>query len=180
MAAGSGETAAAARLFVAVRPPLATLDLIASLPRPTQRGMRWTRRDQWHVTLLFLAEADVDEVRRCLGSLDAAPVWGTLATEASSFGRSAIVLPVDGLDSLAGAVHQAVGVVPDRPFAGHLTIARAEHRSSRRLVTAPPEFVDSPARTFEVTEIEVVRSELGAHGARHTVELTVALVGRSG
>ncbi len=132
------------------------------------------------MTLLFLAEAHLDEVRQRLGSLDAPPAVGTLATTPATLGRTAIVLAVEGLASLAGAVHRAVGVVPDRPFAGHLTIARAQHRSSRRLVTAPADFVGSPARAFEVSEIELVRSELGADGARHTVELAVALVGRSG
>ena len=180
MAAGSAETAAAARLFVAVRPPPATLDLIATLPRPAQPGVRWTRRDQWHVTLLFLAQADVDQVRRRLGSLDAAPVSATLGAAPTALGRSAIVLPVEGLSSLAGAVHQAVGVEPDRPFTGHLTIARADRRSSRPTLTAPPGFAGSPARTFEVTEIELVRSERGSDGARHTVELAVALVGPPG
>ena len=107
MAAGSAETAGAARLFVAVRPPPATLDLIASLTRTTQRGVRWTRREQWHATLVFLAQADPDEVRRQLRSLDAPPVVATLGTTAVSFGRSAIGLPVEGLAPLAGAVNRA-------------------------------------------------------------------------
>ena len=46
------------RLFVGVRPPDEVLDLIADLPRRAQAGLRWTTRDQWHVTLRFLGEVE--------------------------------------------------------------------------------------------------------------------------
>jgi RNA 2',3'-cyclic 3'-phosphodiesterase len=165
---------------VAVRPPPETLDLIERLPRPARRGTRWTRRDQWHVTLLFLAEADVDEMGRRLRLLQAPQVTARVDATPTSLGRSAVVLRVGGLEALAAAVHEAVGVVAERPFEGHLTIARVDRRSGRHPNAGPLCLSDSPARTFEVTEIELVRSEPRAHGARHTVELTVALLGPSG
>ena len=164
-----------ARLFVAVNPPSSTLDLVGSLPRPEARGVRWTPRAQWHVTLLFLAHADPAEVGERLGALEAARVEATLGPSPRPLGRGALVLAVDGLAPLAAKVHDVVGVRPDRPFVGHLTLARLDRRAARPVVEVPPGFADSPARRFDVTEVELVRSELHAAGAAHTVERTVTL-----
>ena len=46
------------RLFVAVWPPPEVLDLVAEMDRPALAGVRWTTRDQWHVTLRFLGRMD--------------------------------------------------------------------------------------------------------------------------
>ena len=46
------------RLFVAVWPPPEVLDLVAEIDRPALAGVRWTTRDQWHVTLRFLGRMD--------------------------------------------------------------------------------------------------------------------------
>ena len=62
-----------ARLFVAVWPPPEVLDVLAALPRTERPGVRWTTRDQWHVTLRFLGMADpaeaVEAVRRIEASV---------------------------------------------------------------------------------------------------------------
>ncbi|HXX88936.1 MAG TPA: 2'-5' RNA ligase family protein [Acidimicrobiales bacterium] len=44
------------RLFVAVEVPDEVADVLAALDRPAFEGLRWTTRDQWHVTLRFLGE----------------------------------------------------------------------------------------------------------------------------
>jgi 2'-5' RNA ligase len=162
-----------ARLFVAARPPPATLDLIASLPRPDQPGVRWTSADQWHVTLLFLADAEVDVVSERLAGLDA-PTAEARISGSATFGRHIGVLLVDGLGDLAHAVGHQVGVAADRPFRGHLTLARTHGRGKLR-VPVPSAIGDSPAAAFHVTQVELVRSELARDGARHTVELVVPL-----
>ena len=55
---GSARSAGVARLFVAAVPPPAVLErLAAELARPERPGVRWTTRDQWHVTLRFLGQA---------------------------------------------------------------------------------------------------------------------------
>ena len=64
------------RLFVAVWPPDEVLDLIAALPRPEVEGLRWTTRDQWHVTLRFF------------GSVELAPAAVALRGVAASAGAS--------------------------------------------------------------------------------------------
>ena len=162
-----------ARLFVAARPPAPTLDLIAALPRPEQVGVRWTPRDQWHVTLLFLADAEPDDVAARLAGLRA-PAAAARITRWATIGRAIGALVVEGLDELAHAIERQVGVVADRPFRGHLTLARNRGRGTPR-VRVPATTFDAPAATFAVTEVELVRSDLSRDGARHTVELVVPL-----
>ena len=82
------------------------------------------------------------------------------------------VLPVEGLDELAGAVEMATEpVVPlagrgphRRRFRGHLTLARGRQRSS---FTGLP----SPELTYEwaVRDFGLIQSELRAEGAQHRV-----------
>lgn len=154
------------RLFVAVRPPEAVLDVVAALPRPPRQGVRWTPRSQWHVTLRFLGE--VDDPAPVVAALDAAPLAGgeaTLGPRVEALGRGVVVVPVAGLDELAAAVAAATGAwgrPPEaRPFRGHVTLARAGRRSVRDLVGAPV------SARFPVREVVLVRSRLGQRGAHH-------------
>ena len=55
------------RLFVAVIPPASVLDLLETIPREPHPDVRYTTRDQWHITLRFLGDADIDELT---GALD--------------------------------------------------------------------------------------------------------------
>lgn len=128
------------RAFLAVVPPPGALDAVAGLVarlRGTVRGSpRWTRREQWHLTLRFLGDdADVDALADALAALREGPgevgLGGAGAFPAPRHGR---VLWI-GLDrgaallaGLAGAVDEIVaplGLPPDeRPFHPHLTLAR--------------------------------------------------------
>ena len=51
-----------ARLFIAVRPSVAAADLVDRLPRFETPRVRWVPREQWHVTLRFLGDAEPEEV----------------------------------------------------------------------------------------------------------------------
>ena len=51
-----------ARLFVAVWPPEAVAAELTALHRKDQRGVRFVRPENWHITLRFLGDADPDEV----------------------------------------------------------------------------------------------------------------------
>jgi 2'-5' RNA ligase len=88
------------------------------------------------------------------------------------------VLPVAGLEGVAAAVDEAlagVGVAPeDRPFRGHLTVARARGRAS-----LPRELAGAPlAARWVVDEVALVESTLqGARGSRYTVLERVRLGG---
>jgi 2'-5' RNA ligase len=156
------------RLFVAVWPPDEVLDLLASLPRPAVPGVRWTNRDQWHVTLRFLGQVkEVQPVAAALAGMVVAPVTARLGPAVDRFGRRILHVPVAGLDQVAAAVVRAtrhLGRPPDdRPFHGHITLARAANVDLRALTGVPVE-----AR-WPVDSIGLVESRLSPAGPRYEV-----------
>ena len=134
-----------------------------------------------HVTLCFLGEvADevVPEVADALatGLAGVGPCEAVVAAgRPRRLGAGAVVRPVAGLDALAAVVRGAVGRYAarpdDRPFRGHLTVARRRRREPAR-VDPQPEL------RWRVEEVALVRSELGrgpGGTARHTPVATVVL-----
>ncbi len=165
---------ATARLFVAVWPPDEVVERVAAHDRPEVVGLRWTRRPQWHVTLRFFGRADVGEARAALNDLvvPTAAVEAVVGPAVGRFGQRVLQVPVCGLDGLAAAVVSAtagVGDPPeDRPFAGHLTLARVAKsgRVDLRALTG-----QAITGTWAVTEVTLVESRLSSAGATYqTVE----------
>lgn len=165
--------AATARLFVAVWPPDAVLDLITQMPRPDTRGVRYTRRDQWHVTLRFLGSCPVDDAVDAFDRIDAHASVATLGPSVRRLGRAVLVAPVAGLDEIATAVVDAtaaVGKPPEaRPFTGHITVARLTGRYSGQLVGW------GISASFPVREVQLVRSRLQHTGAVYETIATKSL-----
>lgn len=162
-----------ARLFVAAWPSAEVCDALAALGRPDEPGVRWTTRDQWHVTLRFLGTANVDDAVAALATIDAPAAVAELGPVVSRLGRDAVVVPVHGLDELAARVVFAtahVGEPPDpRPFTGHLTLARLRARAACGIA-------GSPLRaSFAVHEVALVRSDTPPDGARYTAIATQPL-----
>jgi 2'-5' RNA ligase len=161
------------RLFVAVWPPAEVLDGIEALHRPVDDGGRWTRRDQWHVTLRFLGSADVDEVTSALAGVRHPPVEAVVGPATELLGEGVLHLPVAGLSSLADGVVAAtrdLGRPPERrPFLGHLTLARMSGE--------PPEGVLDQAFSarFAVDTVHLVSSSLGGNAARYETVATFPL-----
>jgi RNA 2',3'-cyclic 3'-phosphodiesterase len=163
------------RLFVAVWPPAEVLDGVEALFRPVEAGGRWTRRDQWHVTLRFLGSADIDEVTSALAGVRHPPVEAVVGPATELLGEGVLHLPVAGLGSLADGVVAAtrdLGRPPEsRPFLGHLTLAR--------MAGEPPEGVVGQAfsASFPVDAVHLVSSSLGGNAARYVTVATVPLTG---
>ena len=111
--------------------------------------MRWTTRDQWHVTLRFLGEVDdpAEWIARVVEvAAGAAPRTLTLGPRTTMLGRENLVIPAAGVDDLAGALGA------DK-FRGHLTLSRhATHHLAGEAFEA----------AFEVREIALIRSHLGS------------------
>jgi 2'-5' RNA ligase len=159
------------RLFVAVWPDAAVLDELAALERPVLDGVRWTARDQWHITLRFFGEVDdAAPVEQALHE-GVAQVPSTVAALGPSVRRVGAMLwaPVGGLDDLAAAVVDAtalLGAPPERrPFRGHITLARQRHRGRG----APLRDAQGQALSgsWTVASIELVRSHLGRGGSQY-------------
>ena len=165
------------RLFVAVWPPDEVLDLIEALPRPDVEGLRWTTRDQWHVTLRFFGAVELEDASAALQSMSAPATSGVLGPETGRFGKRVLHVPVAGLDVVAKAVVPAtkrVGKPPEpRPFKGHLTLARARDR--RRGVDLRPLIGTPVAAEWPVNEVCLVESHLSSKGANYSVVESVSL-----
>ena len=175
------------RLFVAVWPPAELVETLAGLERPQAKGLRWTTRDQWHVTLRFLGsvgEGDFEALVVALRGIAVPgesarlarlerPVTAVVGPGPRAFGRGVWVLPVAGLDGLAAVVDGLVGPADGlvgpadglaRPFHGHLTLARAKHPSLLKGLPRP-----AISFSWDVGEVTLVNSTLHPEGARYDV-----------
>lgn len=159
-----------ARLFVAVWPPPEVVDVLAGLPRPDEGGVRYVPTGQLHVTLRFLGSADPDEVAAALARTALPEATAVLGPQVSRLGRSVVVVPVAGLDDLAGAVQAATGDLGDPPdprgFTGHLTVARLRHRGACRIAGAPVR------ASFPVREVTLVESTTRPGGPEYRLLAT--------
>lgn len=167
------------RLFVAVWPPADVVGLVAALARPTVIGVRWTREDQWHVTLRFLGSVtDPPAVSQALAVVAASqpPVEAVVGPAVGRFGHRVLHVPVEGLAGIASAVVSAtahLGKPPeDRPFSGHLTLARVakDGRVNLRALEGEP-----VGARWLVSELTLVESKLSPAGARYQVVETFPL-----
>ena len=159
------------RLFVAVWPPEDVLDRLAALPRPELAGLRWTERHQWHVTLRFIGPVpEVEPVAEALSVLRPSTGAAVLGPAVDRFGQRILHVPVAGLDGVAAAVVAAtahLGKPPeDRPFHGHVTLARvAKHaRVDLRQLTGT-----ALEGAWDVDAVCLVESRLSPKGARYEV-----------
>jgi 2'-5' RNA ligase len=173
------------RLFVCVRPPDDVLDAVEAVVATCRAdadpsgGVRWVARDKWHVTLQFLGDvASPDPVIAALDAVELPTVVeASLGPAVELLGRQVVSAPVRGLDALASAVREAVGHLgsappEERPFRGHLTLARLGRRGSGR-----PRCLGSPvAGGWTVDDIALVRSHLGSGPALYE-DLFVRSVG---
>jgi 2'-5' RNA ligase len=174
------------RLFAAVWPPAEVIEVLAAIDRPAIDGLRWTKPEQWHVTLRFLGEvadervADAEDVVRAVAS-ELSPAEAVVAERLARFGRDIAHVQVSGLrawgEAFAAAFDTArIGPGSDgRAFIGHITIARAVRRGGGVLsVSGAP--LPRGAHRWTATEVALVRSVLGPGGARYS-DLAVVPVG---
>jgi 2'-5' RNA ligase len=128
------------QFYVAVLPPAEIIDAIGDLPTKAQRGVRYTKRDQWHITVKFLGASDPDAAVSALADLEAPVAKATLGPAVSMLGARVLMIPVSGLDDLAAVSSAAFAGVgepqPDREFSGHLTLARPFKVRNRLLMTS--------------------------------------------
>ncbi len=155
-----------ARLFLAVFPPVDVVDRLGELERAEIGGLRWTGREQWHITLRFLGEADQSDVEDSLRGFQGSATTVRLGPASRRLGGRVLVLSADGLGELAAEVRartEAIGQPPERrDFTGHLTLARAKKRVPGAAVGLPFE------AEFLATELWLVSSQLHPDGARYT------------
>ena len=146
------------RLFAAVWPPEEVKQALAESlsPRPVAEGVRWSAPDRYHITLRFLGEADEARAAEALAAVSSGSVSVALGPTVRRLGRNALVVPAHGLDELASAVATATdrigGQQTERPYVGHLTVARV----GRKRLTAyrPHAAAEFTASEFTLTRVE--------------------------
>jgi 2'-5' RNA ligase len=207
------------RLFVAIWPPPPVVAALSELEHPDVGTVRWTAPSRWHVTLLFLgqpafpepedqippagrvgadgADGAVDEAMARLGRIPLEAHAGTVArlgTVTATFGPSVLIVPVLGLDALAGAVRTAYSPGPARSagtdpagtdpvetdpvaFNGHLTLGRARRRRDDLRPLAGTAVGTAAGMEWAVEELALVASiSRDGKGAYETLS-TVAVPG---
>ncbi len=154
------------RLFLAVFPPDDVVERLGELERPDVEGLRWTKSEQWHITLRFFGEAEQGDVEDSMQGIRAAATTVLLGPASRWLGGRVLALPADGLDDLAAKVRartQTIGQAPGRRnFTGHLTLARTRKRLAGAVVGQPFD------AQFRATELWLVSSQLHPDGARYT------------
>ena len=195
MSAGSNKL----RLFITIALPeeakralkLAQDELKAGL---TGSALRWTRPDQYHLTLKFLGDVEdssVSEIIRALRrSCSGFPQLEMRAEGAGVFpnlrrprviwagvrdGAEALTLLQEGIEL---ALEPFAFGREERDFNGHITLARCQllQRSETELLSQLlPAFERRSFATWTATHFELIRSELQPEGSRYTTLATIPL-----
>ena len=187
------------RLFIAVTIPEAIkakieeaqAELRCVLP---ERAIRWTRREQFHLTLRFLGDVDAARVEALAEAVRAAcRGFGVLHLRADRLGffpdlRYPRVVWVgvrdqaEQLPRLQGAVEQATREYTTEAkqgrFTGHVTLARIKgikRPEAEALGRAAAGMAERLFGQWTACQVELMRSELLLEGARHRSLASVAL-----
>lgn len=180
------------RLFVGLAVDEAVKDALERLTlrlRAKDDGLRWSTRDQWHVTLVFLGEV-ADEARARLvtelGHLRQ-PAVALRMSGLGVFERAGILhaevevtAPLLGLyEAVAAAVRRCGLAVEDRPYRAHITLARSRNRDGRKTIERLKRSVEQQKLNgqWEATEFLLYESQLSPGGSKYIVRERFALSG---
>lgn len=177
------------RLFVAIDPPAHALDALdAELGRTravAPAGLRWTRPEQWHLTLAFLGEVpdeDVPALQKALADVVGDAPMALRLAGGGCFGDRVLWVGLAGdvpalrtlAASVAGAARTSGVAFDDQPYRPHLTLARAG-REPADLRPAAAELAQIVGPVWDVSAVHLVHSRLGAgpgNSAAHTAIAT--------
>ena len=148
-----------ARAFIAVRPPDAVLDAIAALPPVPGRP---TTRDQWHITLQFLGNVDIDAINVNLETPTGVARFGGIGTFPGVVWLG-LLEGSDTLTALAEEIGTQLGIAEERKYHPHLTLARVKTRIKKRDL---PE-LGPVGGEWPINEVVLYESTLHPEGARY-------------
>jgi RNA 2',3'-cyclic 3'-phosphodiesterase len=180
------------RLFIAIPVPEPVRDEIIRVqremqPLAPQSAARWTRPDQFHLTLRFLGDVPVAGLEQLKESVNAVCRSARpLPLRAEGVGffpnpQSPRVVWV-GIDDKAGllvdlqkrietAVQPFTAEPGEKNFLGHATLGRLKNLrppDARKLAAHAQTIKDRTLGEWTADEIEIIRSELSPAGACHT------------
>jgi 2'-5' RNA ligase len=187
------------RLFVAVALPEGVKDRIQDAQAELRRvlpgsNVRWSRREQFHLTLRFLGDVEAGRVEALGEALrGACRGFPPLRLRAEGIGcfpdvRRPRVLWAGVLDetqqlgrlqaAVEHASHEFTTEEKEEHFTGHVTLARIKginRNEAESLAQAAAGVKNRPFGEWTAYKIELVRSELLPQGARHTSVAEMAL-----
>jgi len=182
------------KLFAAIIPPQPAVEELAAAVRPLHAlpqaaALRWTGRPTWHLTLAFLGQVQDEALPELEARLAQAaagqPGFDLRLGGGGHFGDRALWAGVGGgagplrllAESVADAARRTGIDVEDRPFHGHLTLARSSTprsagRDARRpggpdlrpLAAALDDFRGGP---WPAGPLQLMRSHPGAGPAHY-------------
>jgi 2'-5' RNA ligase len=163
------------RLFVALTPPDEVVEELRASTAALHElapGLRWTRPEQWHLTLAFLGEVADDVIDDLTRRLNRAAVRHPPLSLAfgggGRFGHRVLWTGVQGnraglrrlADSARAAARRSRLPVEQRPYRPHLTLARSDGAANLRpLVERLAPWEGLP---WVATRLYLIRSRLGA------------------
>jgi 2'-5' RNA ligase len=193
------EATAPLRLFIAVHLPDEVRERIAEAQHALQRilpeaSARWTRPEQFHLTLRFLGSVDAQEVPPIIEALrNVCRGFGPLQLRAANIGffpraSSPRVIWVglsdshEHLPALHRAVQEATKTFSAQEvephFTGHVTLGRIKgirRSEAEPLAKTTAGLAGSVFGDWLAREIHLMRSELSPTGARHTSLASIPL-----
>ena len=132
-----------------------------------QLDIRWSQPEQWHITIQFFDHVNLDELQRRFARIEAFQATGVLGPRITRLGARNLVVPVDGLSTLANRVRESMRSLAPKdqlPFVGHVTLGRIRDNS------VPVALEGVPVQgEFQVGHLMLMKSFIGSEGARHTV-----------
>jgi len=196
------EAAGALRLFVAISLPDAVKDEIEKAQAQIRGALRedfirWTKREQFHLTLKFLgnvAESRVAELTQALRA--ACANFSPMRLRAERIGFfpdmrfprvvwASVRDEKDVLPGLQAAIETAVRGFTEKPedkkFTGHVTFGRMTQRVQRLQAEILAKLAYGMGDRFfgewTANQVELIRSELLPGGSRYTTVATIPLSG---
>jgi 2'-5' RNA ligase len=191
------------RVFIALSLPEAIKDEIEKAQGELRRALpgddvRWTKREQFHLTLRFLGNVSVNRTEALIRSVQEAcknyPAMRLCAERIGFFPhmRSPCVIWArvhdreEFLPKLQSAIQWAVRdfttEAAEEKFTGHVTLGRAKNirrPHAEILAKLAGGMNEKFFGEWTATEIEIIRSQLSSDGARHATLAVVALTGTS-
>lgn len=166
------------RLFVAIETPetiRAEIQAVAPQPGP---GLRVVKSEQWHLTLHFLGDADLDAVIAALAGLSFEPFELRLAGAGQFRARDESVIwlgfehshELIELHSEVGRrLTESIGYRPEsRPYRPHLTVARRRMRHAGNEVDSfLADATNWQSSPFMIADVVLFQSELTPRGPKY-------------
>jgi 2'-5' RNA ligase len=190
------------RLFIAMTIPDAVKGAIQKAQEELRRvipekAVRWTRREQFHLTLQFLGNVPACRVAELIGTIrPLCEAFSPLRLRAARIGffpnaRFPRVVWVGMNDlknrlavlwtAVQSATQPFTKEAPELEFTGHVTLARVnrlrrDHADD--LARSAGRFENTIFGEWTADQIELMRSELLPEGARHNLLAALPLLGR--